>query len=292
MIDVFQETIRNLKDPSDPTDAVNKKYVDAFRQVGDIKMSIQSSDHHFWMLCDGRSLSTTLYADLFDVIGYSFGGCGSHFNLPNAAGRVLGVTGSAEGLTTRETGDAVGEERHSMNESELPAHSHTGTTASSGSHNHSGSSGAAGAHNHGGSVSNNGSHNHGGTTSAEGSHTHSVNDPGHTHTQWTINDDFNSSGASPPGFAADSAGYRTWNNINSSYTGISVSSSGNHDHTISSDGTHSHTITSENNHQHSISSDGSHTHNFQTGNTGSGNAFNVMQPTLFIGNTFIFSGIR
>jgi microcystin-dependent protein len=31
-----------------------------------------------------------------------------------------------------------------------------------------------------------------------------------------------------------------------------------------------------------------HTHTFTTGTTGSGQAFNVMQPTLFVGNTFIF----
>ena len=49
-----------------------------------------------------------------------------------------------------------------------------------------------------------------------------VTDPGHTHSQTTINDDFNNSGANPPGFTQDSAGSRTWNNINSSTTGITV----------------------------------------------------------------------
>jgi microcystin-dependent protein len=57
-------------------------------------------------------------------------------------------------------------------------------------------------------------------------HTHAassvVTDPGHTHTQTTINDDFNNSGANPPGFASDSAGSRTWSNISTSTTGITV----------------------------------------------------------------------
>ncbi len=58
------------------------------------------------------------------------------------------------------------------------------------------------------------------------SHTHTITDPGHTHSQNTINDDFNNSGGNPPGFSADGAGSRTWSNINSSTTGISINSSG------------------------------------------------------------------
>jgi microcystin-dependent protein len=56
-----------------------------------------------------------------------------------------------------------------------------------------------------------------------------VNDPGHTHTQNTINDDYNGSGGSgypgtTPSFAPyDSAGSKTWDNINSRTTGITVS---------------------------------------------------------------------
>jgi len=33
--------------------------------------------------CDGRSLSTTTYADLFAVLGYTWGGAGGNFSLPN-----------------------------------------------------------------------------------------------------------------------------------------------------------------------------------------------------------------
>ena len=58
------------------------------------------------------------------------------------------------------------------------------------------------------------------------SHNHTINDPGHAHSQTTINDDFNNSGGNPPGFSADGAGSRTWNNINSNTTGISINSTG------------------------------------------------------------------
>jgi microcystin-dependent protein len=63
-------------------------------------------------------------------------------------------------------------------------------------------------------------------------HTHSassvVTDPGHAHSQTTVNDDYNSSGGSfpegsNPSFARyDSAGSVTWTNINSSFTGVTV----------------------------------------------------------------------
>ena len=58
------------------------------------------------------------------------------------------------------------------------------------------------------------------------SHNHTINDPGHTHSQTTVNDDFNNSGGNPPSFSADGAGSRTWSNINSSTTGISINYTG------------------------------------------------------------------
>ena len=62
-------------------------------------------------------------------------------------------------------------------------------------------------------------------------------DPGHTHTQTTINDDFNSSAGNPPGFIGDSAGSMTWNNINSATTGLSVDSGGAHSHVFTTGNT-------------------------------------------------------
>lgn len=42
---------------------------------------------HGWMECDGRALSKTEYKELFDVIGYKYGGTGNLFNLPDARNR-------------------------------------------------------------------------------------------------------------------------------------------------------------------------------------------------------------
>ncbi len=50
------------------------------------------------------------------------------------------------------------------------------------------------------------------------------------------------------------------------------------------EGTHNHTFTT--------STTGAHTHTFTTNSTGGDQAHNNMQPTLYIGNLFIFAGIR
>ena len=49
-----------------------------------------------WIPCDGRSLSTTEYPNLYAVIGHSWGGSGNAFNVPDLRGRTLrGVDGQA-----------------------------------------------------------------------------------------------------------------------------------------------------------------------------------------------------
>jgi microcystin-dependent protein len=63
-------------------------------------------------------------------------------------------------------------------------------------------------------------------------HTHTINDPGHAHTQTTVNDDFNNTGSYPnfskPSYSQyDSAGSVTWTStINSNVTGITINTTG------------------------------------------------------------------
>lgn len=96
--------------------------------TGDTKMSFVNTDHLGWMLCDGRSLDTTAYNLLFQVVGYTFGGSGNSFNLPNPAGRVMGTIGTVTDVDARSrtytAGQMVGELDHKLIQSEMPSHNH------------------------------------------------------------------------------------------------------------------------------------------------------------------------
>jgi microcystin-dependent protein len=93
--------------------------------IGDLKYSVQSSDHNGWLKCDGRSLNRTTYDKLFAVIGTSFGNDNSEtFKLPDCRGRVLGIIGTGSGLTARTLGTSVGAETHTLTISEMPSHNH------------------------------------------------------------------------------------------------------------------------------------------------------------------------
>jgi hypothetical protein len=48
-----------------------------------------------WMVCDGRSLSTMLYPQLFSAIGYSYGGSGNEFNIPKLPAPFAPIAGGA-----------------------------------------------------------------------------------------------------------------------------------------------------------------------------------------------------
>lgn len=47
-----------------------------------------------WMLCDGRSLSSVDYPELFAVLGHLYGGSGSQFNIPDYRGYFLRGVGT------------------------------------------------------------------------------------------------------------------------------------------------------------------------------------------------------
>jgi microcystin-dependent protein len=56
--------------------------------IGDITLwSVVIPAPSGWELCEGQSLDTAVYPDLFAVIGYTYGGSGSTFNLPDLRGR-------------------------------------------------------------------------------------------------------------------------------------------------------------------------------------------------------------
>jgi microcystin-dependent protein len=185
------------------------------------------------LFCDGSEVSKITYATLYSVIGNLYGSPvnSNNFILPDLTLKFpLGKNNNL--------GTSGGNETITLTTNQLPSHTHNGVTDTSGVHNHTG------------------------ITSDNGLHNHSINDPGHVHSQTTINDDFNNSGSNPPGFSADSAGSRIWNNINSSITGITIINNGEHSHNLN------------------INSSDSHTHTFTTNSRGSASSINIMNPYL------------
>jgi len=96
--------------------------------VGDSKFSAVQYDHMGWLKCDGRLLNVADFQFLFNSIGYSFGGSGTQFNLPNPWGRVPGVSGqgtdSNNSTFTISLGDKIGEYVHKLTIPEIPSHNH------------------------------------------------------------------------------------------------------------------------------------------------------------------------
>jgi microcystin-dependent protein len=75
--------------------AATKFYVDTLNRPGDgspvgsIVYFAASAAPVGWFECNGAVLDKTIYVDLFNVIGYSFGGSGNQFLLPDLRGEFL-----------------------------------------------------------------------------------------------------------------------------------------------------------------------------------------------------------
>ena len=90
-------------------------------EIGTIILSTSSVIPTGFLVCDGSAVDRGQYADLFSVIGTTYGsGDGvSTFNIPNLSGKV--VVGPASGLVL---GSVGGEATHSLQSSEIVAHTH------------------------------------------------------------------------------------------------------------------------------------------------------------------------
>lgn len=88
-----------------------------------------------YQLCLGQSLSKTTYPELHAAIGYTYGGSGDTFYLPNLQNRVPVAKGSGSFASL---GNVGGSQTVQLSEANLPGHTHTysGTTSENGSHTH------------------------------------------------------------------------------------------------------------------------------------------------------------
>lgn len=92
-----------------------------------------------WLECDGSAVSRTTYADLFAVLGTTWGaGDGSTtFNLPDMRGRAPIGAGTGAGLTARALAATTGGETTTLAVGNMPAHDHgavSGSTSTAHTH--------------------------------------------------------------------------------------------------------------------------------------------------------------
>ena len=84
------------------------------------------------LLCDGSSKSKSAFPELFAAIGYTYGGSGSSFKLPDARGRCLIGSSSSYAL-----GSKGGAAEVALTAAQMPAHKHTGSVViTGGAHTH------------------------------------------------------------------------------------------------------------------------------------------------------------
>ncbi len=79
-----------------------------------------------YLLCDGASYDTTAKAALFAVIGYTYGGSGANFNVPDLRGRM------SVGKGTHVSVDALNDNDGIAEASRTPKRNHTHTISETG----------------------------------------------------------------------------------------------------------------------------------------------------------------
>lgn len=259
-------------------EAMNDARIGAIRGFG------RSTAPAHWLICNGAAVSRTQYAKLFAKIGTTYGaGNGTTtFNLPEL--RAESPRGWDHGRGV-DPGRALG----SAQSAQLPAHSHTASSAAGGAHTHTGTASDSGVHSHTAddSAAANHTHTFSANTTANDGHTHTYSDTSssagsHTH---TFNLGRGGSARFDPGPSGNIVA--TWTpsggkttsasgGHSHSFSGSTGGQSANHFHnfsgTFASNGAHTHTITVANSasHTHTLTttSNGAHTHTVDVANSG------------------------
>lgn len=212
-----------------------------------------------WLFCDGSTYGTATYPDLFAVIGYSYGGSGGSFSVPDLRGRVIagrdidngsGTAGRLSTITNQGTVVAIsaGAQTHTLGTAEMPTHHHgtspitSGTTNNVGGHDHSGT-----------------------TTTANLEHSHNIANTASWANVFRRSDVI----AEQLALRGPEAGGQIV--VNSAPSGMSLSG-------MTTNQTHNHTFTTNSTgaHDHSV------TGNVVSGTAGGGNAHNNLQPTMVL----------
>ena len=106
-------------------------FADALLPSGAVMPFARNSAPSGWLAADGASVSTATYAALFDAIGYTYGGSGGSFNLPDLRGIFVRGGGSQTISGITYTGTFATKQQDL-----LKSHNHTGATSTNGDHSH------------------------------------------------------------------------------------------------------------------------------------------------------------
>lgn len=226
-----------------------------------------------YLLCDGSSQLRASFANLFAVIGVTWGSAdGTHFNVPDLRGRTIVGVGTGAGLSARTLAATGGEETHVLSVGELASHDHGGATGAAVP------TGTIGSTTSTGSTTANPAN---GTVGNEQSHIHDVGGGGViADLQNSITLGRSGAGVSPTRFSYE--GTAGTGVVVSSYSGTNAGTQGVTTPPMSA---HTHSFTPTN-HSHGLAMNG-HTHTFvgdsQTHTItaqGSSTGHNNMQPFM------------
>ncbi|HEX4367254.1 MAG TPA: tail fiber protein [Rhodopila sp.] len=87
--------------------------------IGEIRLMSFPKAPYGWLLCDGAQYTTSQYPDLFNRIGYTYGGSGVNFAVPDMRSRIPFHDGSGYAL-----GQPGGTETVTLTANNLPSHNH------------------------------------------------------------------------------------------------------------------------------------------------------------------------
>lgn len=93
--------------------------------IGELMLFAGNFAPNGWALCWGQLLPISSNTALFSILGTTYGGNGqTTFGLPDLRGRVPIGAGQGPGLPSFSLGELAGEAAHTLNQNELPPHSH------------------------------------------------------------------------------------------------------------------------------------------------------------------------
>jgi microcystin-dependent protein len=99
--------------------------------IGEIRMFGFGRVPTGWQACDGTLLSISEYDTLYSLLGTTFGGDGqSTFGVPDLRGRLPIHQGTGPGLSNYVMGQLAGTESVTLNQQQIPAHTHPMITTS------------------------------------------------------------------------------------------------------------------------------------------------------------------